>query len=81
MAGMTSIVLRSWPTPEAIGLSVIGELKGNRDVLRFAQRLDHELERVLVLAHDAQLVALDPHLDLRRHGLDSLAQVARDVVV
>src|ERR1700688_2146053 len=61
-------------------LAVIGELKGNRDVLGFAQRLDHELEAVLVFSHNAQLVALDPHLDLRRHSLDSLAKVARDVV-
>src|SRR5216683_1699898 len=47
---------------------------------RLAQRLDHRLQRVLVLAHDPKLIALDPHIQLARHVLDSLAQVARDVV-
>src|SRR5258708_37814275 len=61
-------------------LAVVRELQRDCDVLRVAQRLDHELKRVLVLADDAQLVALNPHLDLRRGVLNSLSQVARDVI-
>src|SRR5450759_472867 len=60
--------------------AVVGELQRDRDVLRFAQRLDHELQGVFVLAHHAQLVALDPHLDLRCRVLDLLSEVASDVV-
>src|SRR5258706_2909022 len=73
MAGMTT-------TGAGMFLAVVRELKGNRDALRLAQRLDHQLQRVLVLADDAQLVALDPHLELRRNVLDPLAQVAGDIV-
>ena len=46
-------------TPE---LSIVGELQGHWDVLGFAQRLDHKLKCVLVLADDTQLVALDADL-------------------
>src|SRR6202040_2262702 len=66
--------------PRSEALPVVGELKRNRDVFRFSQRFDYELECVLVLADDPKLVALDAHLDLRRHSLDALSQVARDVV-
>src|SRR5437879_7846039 len=62
------------------GLPVVGELKGNRDVLGLAKVLDRGLQRVLVLAHHSKLVALDPHLELGAHGLDPLAQVARELV-
>ncbi len=50
------------------------------DVVGLAQGLDDLLQRVLVLAYDPELVALDAHLQLRRDVLDPLAQVARDVV-
>src|SRR5581483_8313964 len=58
MAGITCI-----PGPRS---AVVGELEGDRDRLVFAKRLDHRLERVLLLAGDPQLVALDPDLDFVR---------------
>src|SRR2546430_1710322 len=73
MAGITyTLTLR---------LAVVRELERDRDVLCVAQLLDHELERVLVLAHDAELVALDPDLQLAGNVLDPLAQIARELVV
>src|SRR5438128_1170962 len=73
MAGITSTL--------KCRLAVVRELERDRDVLRVAQGLDHLLERVLVLANDAQLVALDPDLQLVGNVLDPLAQVARELVV
>src|SRR5437763_9538431 len=68
------------PKGEGIRLSVVGELQRDGDVVGLAQGLDDLLQRVLVLAYDPELVALDAHLQLRRDVLDPLAQVARDVV-
>src|SRR2546428_8830993 len=73
MAGITSTL--------KCRLAVVRELERDRDVLSVAQRLDHHLERVFVLAHDAQLVALDPDLQLVGNVLDPLAQIARELVV
>src|SRR5256886_16668009 len=73
MAGITSTL--------KCRLAVVRELERDRDVLRVAQGLDHLLERVLVLANDARLVALDPDLKLVGNVLDPLAQVARELVV
>src|ERR1700674_392632 len=78
IAGMTSTV--PYRAPQGGFLPIVGELQWDRDVLRLAQRLDHQLQGVLVLAHDAQLVALNPHLDLGRGVLDLFSQIARDVV-
>src|SRR5438477_6665178 len=61
-------------------LAVVGELQRDWNVLRFAQRLHDRLQRVLVLARDAQLVALDADLHLGRYILDALAKIARDVI-
>src|ERR1700694_694572 len=60
-------------------LAVGRELERDGGVLGFAGWVDSELAGVLVLADDAQLVALDAHLQLGRDVLDPLAQVARDV--
>src|ERR1700682_6612561 len=62
------------------GLPVVGELQGDRDVLRFAHGLDHELKRVLVLAGHTQLVALDSYLPLGGRVLNPLAEVFRNLV-
>src|SRR5258708_34391392 len=79
VAGITSPRLSWLGRPES-GLPVGRELKGPRDVLRFAEILDHELQRVLVLADDAQLNTLDPHLDFGRDVLDALPKVARQLI-
>src|SRR3989442_10455317 len=73
IAGMTTTSLCS-------RLAVIRELQRDGNVLRLAQRLDHQLKRVFVLADDAKLVALDPNLRLGGDILDPLAEVSRDVV-
>src|SRR5690349_20667984 len=61
-------------------LPVVRELQRDRDVVGLAERLDHQLQGVLVLADHPELVALDAHLHLRAHVLDPLAQVAGDVL-
>src|ERR1035437_6774270 len=81
IAGMTSTLYMVRPRRHSAGSSaVVRELQWDWDVLRFAQRLDHELQGVFVLADHAQLVALDPHLDLGCGVLDLLSEVASDVV-
>src|SRR5690349_6782420 len=62
-------------------LAVVRELQRDRNVFSLAQRFDDELQGVLVLARDAELVALDPDLDLVRDVLDALPQIASEVVV
>src|SRR5260370_28459849 len=79
IAGITSTRL-SWLVRPDSGLPVVCELKGHRDVLRLAEILDHELQRVLVLADDAQLITLDPHLDFGRDVLDALPKVAGQLI-
>jgi len=61
-------------------LAVIRELQWDGDVLRLAQRLDHELQRVLVFGGHAQLVTLDSHLRFGGNSLNPLAKVSGDVV-
>src|SRR5437879_7135896 len=73
MAGITSTL--------KCRLAVVRELERDRDVRRVEKGLDSLLGRVLVLANDAQLVALDPDLQLVGNVLDPLAQVARELVV
>src|SRR5205823_7558739 len=74
IAGITTIGQKT-------SLAIVGELQRDRDVLGFPERLDDELQRVLVFADDPQLVALDPHLELAGDVLDPLAEVARELVV
>src|SRR5258707_13823208 len=62
----------SGPAVRRTCLAVIRELQRDRDVLRFAQRLDNKLQGVLVLADHAELIALDPHLDFGCRCLDPL---------
>src|SRR2546427_8266126 len=86
IAGITSTPLSSRTSGVSAtksrepALSVVRELQRSRDVLRFAQVFDHELQRVLVLADHAKLVPLDPHLDLGCHVLDALAKIAGQLI-
>src|SRR5450759_2927444 len=77
IAGMTTTELNGLP---AEALPVVGELQGNRDVVCFAQRLDHELERVFVFADDTKLLALDARLHFGGDVLDPFAQVTGDLL-
>src|SRR5947209_5662362 len=61
-------------------LPVVRELERDRDVFGLPERLDHGLQRVLVLADHAQLVALDADLHLGADVLDPLAQVTGDLI-
>src|SRR5690349_21157894 len=57
-------------------VTVIGELHRDPEVV-VAQELHHGLEVVLLLARDADLVALDRHLDLQLRVLHELHDLAR----
>src|SRR5207249_12318295 len=63
-----------------VRLPAIRELHWYCFAVRLAQALLAPLQHVLVPAYDPELVAMDAHLQPRRDVLDSLAQVARDVV-
>src|SRR6266513_4470634 len=69
------------PMSRGDSLSIVRELQRHRDVLGVAKGLDHQLQRVLVLADDAELVPLDADLELARDVLDPLPKVARQLVV